>query len=393
MPLMTMDKNKIKTIGITGTNGKTTVTYLLEAVLNAAGKRSGVIGTVNHRFAGKSFRAKNTTPGLTDNQRYLADMAQENVDYCVMEVSSHGLAQGRVKGIDFSLAVFTNFTSDHLDYHGNLEEYFRVKTLLFTSLSKNAAAVINTDDACGNTLLGMIDTAVTTYGINNKADIMAEGIQLSLGGTVFTLKTPAGDITVKTKLIGLHNVYNVLAAAGVCLRENIPLPVIQQGIEALPCVPGRLEEIKAGQDFHVFVDYAHTQDALENVLESLRNINEAQRILAVFGCGGDRDKAKRLEMGKIAGRLSDFTILTNDNPRTEDPRDIVEQIAAGFENKNFKVIMDRRDAIQEALNLAHCGDIVLISGKGHEDYQIFKDKTIAFNEREIVKECLHCVKS
>lgn len=391
-PVVEKDLKKIKMIGITGTNGKTTITYLLESIIHCTGKRSGVIGTVNHRFADKQFRAKNTTPGLLENQRYLAEMLDANMDYCIMEVSSHGLAQGRVKGIDFHVAVFTNLTSDHLDYHKDREEYFQVKAVLFNCLSKNASAVINTDDTYGNRLLGMTRSAVTTYGIKHKADIMAEDIDLSLSGTTFTLITPVGEISIETKLIGMHNVYNILAAVGVCLHENVSLSKIKEGIEGLAFVPGRLEEIKCGQDFYVFVDYAHTEDALRSVLESLKYINGARRIL-VFGCGGDRDRDKRPKMGRIASDLADFTVLTNDNPRSEDPKDVVDQIAAGFNNNNYEVILDRREAINKGLMSAKTGDIVLIAGKGHEEYQIFKDNTIDFNEREIVRDCLHYTKS
>ena len=378
---------KIKVIGVTGTNGKTTASYLFESIMKSAGKTSGVIGTINHRFGDKAFKAKNTTPGLVDNYQYLSQMIAEKNDYCMMEVSSHALVQKRVDGIDFCCGVFTNLTSDHLDYHNNQEEYFQAKALLFQDLRPEATAVINRDDPFGERLVSLTNAKVQTYGINQQADILAKDIQLSLTGSAFTLVAPAGQVSMRTKLVGLHNIYNILACAGACLNENISLEKIKEGVEALAVVPGRLEQIQCGQDFSVFVDYAHTEDALKNVLASLKKVSDA-RIILVFGCGGDRDKSKRAKMGQVAGELADRIIVTNDNPRTEEPQTIVNEIIAGVGRDNYKVILDRSGAIKEALDSAQAGDIVLIAGKGHEDYQIFKDKTIEFKEREIIREYL-----
>lgn len=378
---------KIRAVGITGTNGKTTITYLLESILESAGKSCGVIGTVNCRFNGKVFPAKNTTPGMIDNHRYLHAMSNEKCLYCAMEVSSHALEQGRVAGIDFRAGIFTNLTSDHLDYHHNREEYFLAKSRLFAGLSVNALALINQDDAFADRLQKMSKGKVMTYGIKTRSDFSARDIQLSFAGTRFALVTPDGQIEIQTPLLGIHNVYNILAAVGFCHFEALTLEQIKKGIESLSNVPGRLERIDAGQDFTVLVDYAHTEDALKNVLTSLRQVSTA-KIVLVFGCGGDRDKTKRPLMGKVAGAMADFSIITNDNPRREDPQDIADQIVPGYQNKNFKIVLDRREAIKEALGLARAKDIVLIAGKGHEDYQVFKDRTMTFDERQIVRECL-----
>lgn len=378
---------RVRTIGVTGTNGKTTVTFLLESIFQAAGKPCGVIGTINHRFGGKVFESQNTTPGVVQNLSYLNDMAREGIRYCVMEVSSHALAQDRVAGIRFSCAVFTNLTSDHLDYHSDQENYFLAKSKLFTGLSSDACAVINQDDPFSDKLIGMTECQVKTYGVRNPADLQIVDLKADLFGSRFVLSTADKDIEISTGLIGLHNVYNIAAACGVALQEEIPVDCILAGIRDLTTVPGRLEPVDCGQDFHVFVDYAHTEDALRNVLLSLRNVSSSKLIL-VFGCGGDRDREKRPLMGRAAGDLADTVIITNDNPRSEDSEVIAGQIQSGFERKNYQVILDRRKAIAEALRLARPGDAVLIAGKGHEDYQIFKDKTISFDDRAVVRECL-----
>lgn len=377
---------KVKAIGVTGTNGKTTVSYLLESVFRQAKKKCAVIGTVNYRIGEDILPSKNTTPGLLDNQRYLAEMAAKKVDYCAMEVSSHALDQGRVGGIDFCSAIFTNLTGDHMDYHVNMENYFLAKSKLFVALTPNAAAVINTDDDYGKRLTGMAKGKIMTYALKEKADVTAEKAVLDFSGTAFVLCSPQGKISVKTKLIGRHNIYNILAAAGACLSQGMSLEDIRRGIESLTAVPGRLEQIHSGQDFHVFVDYAHTEDALHNVLTSLKSVNQAKsKIILVFGCGGDRDRTKRPKMGRVASALADFVVITSDNPRSEDPKVIVDEVVRGCEGRNFEVILDRKDAIQKALSLAGTNDVVLIAGKGHEDYQIFKDKTVHFDDREIVK--------
>jgi len=378
---------KVRVFGVTGTNGKTTATYLIESILKAAGKECGVIGTVNYRLAESIVPAQQTTPNFIDNQHFLTGLAWQRVPYCAIEVSSHALTQDRVHGIDFRVAVFTNLTSDHLDYHETKEDYFSAKASLFTELAPESAAVINKDDPHGQKLMTMTGAKIMTYGIESQADVTAKDIQLNMSGSCFTLVCSAGEIEIQTKLIGTHNVYNILSAASACLAEGVPLNVIRKGVEHLAAVPGRLERVECGQDFSVFIDYAHTQDALDNVLTSIRQAG-GERIILVFGCGGDRDQFKRPLMGQTAGRLADLCIVTSDNPRSENPQSIIDQIIPGFERDNYKVVVNRKKAIKQALAEAKPGDIVLIAGKGHETYQIFSDKKIDFYERDIIEKCL-----
>jgi len=374
--------------GITGTNGKTTVSYLLESILEQAERNCGVIGTVEHRFAGARIKAHNTTPGLVDNYALLAQMVESGIQVCVMEVSSHALSQGRVDGIDFSTAVFTNLTRDHLDYHKTEEAYFLAKSKLFTGLTAYASAVINHDDQYASRLIGMLNAPkVVTYGLKDKADVRAENVHMTLEGTSMDIVQGMDRISLSTRLVGRHNVYNCLAAFAAASVQGIDLEEIQMGIESMVNVPGRLESIDAGQDFSVFVDYAHTDDALLKVLGSLRELCKG-KLIVVFGCGGDRDPGKRPRMAKVADTLCDFSIITNDNPRTEDPQQIIDQIRAGFHSVHYKVTPDRKEAIQEGLEMAEPDDVVLIAGKGHEDYQIFQYETIPFDERSIVRQIL-----
>ncbi|MFA5088893.1 MAG: UDP-N-acetylmuramoyl-L-alanyl-D-glutamate--2,6-diaminopimelate ligase, partial [Candidatus Omnitrophota bacterium] len=362
-------------------------TYLIESILKQAGRRCGVVGTINYRIENEEWPSHNTTPGVIDNQKFLSQLFTRNIDYGVMEVSSHALDQRRVDLIDFKSAVFTNLTSDHLDYHHDRESYFLAKAKLFTSLSREASAIINGDDEFGPRLASLTRARIFTFGVNGPADFVAKDIQLSSTGSRFKLICPQGEIDIKTPLIGLHNVYNITAAAAACWAEKIDIPDIQKGISLLDAVPGRLERVDGHQDFHVFVDYAHTEDGLKNVLSSLRQIG-AGRLIVVFGCGGDRDKTKRPKMGKIASEFSDLAIVTSDNPRGEEPQSIVEEILPGFTKNNHLVILDREEAIRHALKMAHKDDIVLIAGKGHENYQIFKDQVIHFDDREVVREIL-----
>ncbi|MBF0490250.1 MAG: UDP-N-acetylmuramoyl-L-alanyl-D-glutamate--2,6-diaminopimelate ligase [Candidatus Omnitrophica bacterium] len=379
---------KVRVVGVTGTNGKTTITYLLENIFKVNDQDSAVIGTINYRVAGRVVPSKNTTPGFLENQSLLNDLALAKIPYCTMEVSSHALDQGRVDGIDFVSAIFTNLTQDHLDYHKDMENYFKAKSILFQTLNSSSSAIINLDDAYGQRLLGLTKGRSCTYGIKSQADVRAIHIRYSLKGTELDLVFPKGAISIRTGFIGEHNVYNILAAAACAYQEGVALNKIRQGIQGLGCVPGRLEPVNGSQNFFVFIDYAHTPDGLINVLKALRVVS-SNKIILVFGCGGDRDKTKRPLMGKAAGELADHSIITSDNPRSEEPAAIIEDIQAGFMKSNYEIIVDRKEAIAHALKLAKPFEIVLIAGKGHEDYQIFKDHRIDFNERQIVLDLLH----
>lgn len=378
---------KVRVIGVTGTNGKTTVTYLLESILNAAGHSCGVTGTVNCRIGGKVSPAKNTTPGMLDNQMFLHTLSSRNIPYSVMEVSSHALAQGRVDLINFCGAIFTNLTGDHLDYHGTMEEYFAAKSRLFQSLGPDAYAVINNDDPYAVRLRDLTRARVMSYALHSAADITAEVREIGLKGTRLLVKAFGRDCEVNTTFIGQHNIYNILAAFAAGLAEGFSFDVLCHGINMLACVPGRLEPVDCGQDFGVFIDYAHTDDGLRNVLQCLKGVVH-NRLILVFGCGGDRDRTKRPRMGRVAGEMADHCIITSDNPRNEDPLAIIEEIVPGFSRKNYEIEPDRQKAIERALALAGRNDIVLLAGKGHETCQIFKDKTLDFVESSVVSRFL-----
>ncbi|MBM3244289.1 MAG: UDP-N-acetylmuramoyl-L-alanyl-D-glutamate--2,6-diaminopimelate ligase [Candidatus Omnitrophica bacterium] len=379
--------DKLKIIGITGTNGKTTVTYLIEALLRNAKKKTGVIGTINYRFNGKIIPSVNTTPGPLELQPMFKGMLDSKAEYLVMEVSSHALDQKRVEGIKFQSAIFTNLTGDHLDYHGSFSNYFHAKAKLFRALPGSSAAIINIDDPYANKLINMTKARVITYGIKNKANIMAGGIKSGPRYTEFILSWGKNKLQVKSPLIGRHNIYNILAAASFALEEGLRPALIKSALEKFVAAPGRLERIDSGRDFSCFVDYAHTHDALKNVIVALREISR-NKIIVVFGCGGDRDKLKRPLMGKVATELADFSVITNDNPRSENPRKIISDIERGIRKDNFCVVLDRKKAIKKAISLAAKGDVILVAGKGHEVYQVLGDKKIHFDDREAVRECL-----
>jgi len=378
---------RIKVIGVTGTNGKTTITYLIEAILKKAKFNPAVIGTINYRFNDKIITSKNTTPGPLDIQSMLSQMLKYRVTHCIMEVSSHALDQDRAEGINFHSAIFTNLTQDHLDYHKTINNYFKSKLKLFKNLSSNAYAIINNDDSYSSKIKKATLAKVITYGIKRKAQIMAEEISFNSAETVFVLVTPKARIKLKTKLIGLHNVYNVLAAASWAWAADLKMNTIKSALEEFSSVPGRLERVGQSGNFSIFVDYAHTEDALKNILQALRPIAE-KKIIVVFGCGGERDKGKRPKMGNIVSRLADYAIITSDNPRSEDPRDIIEDIKRGIERDNYCVVPERLQAINKSLLMAQKGDIVVVAGKGHENYQVLKDKIVHFDDRQVIKECL-----
>jgi UDP-N-acetylmuramoyl-L-alanyl-D-glutamate--2,6-diaminopimelate ligase len=372
-------------IGLTGTNGKTTTTYLVDAILRRAGRKTGVIGTVETRIGDERVPADRTTPESSDLQALLARMRDEGVAAVSMEVSSHAIDLHRVDGVHFAVAAFTNLTQDHLDYHHTLEEYFSVKRRLFTDFDV-AARVVNIDDPLGEDIAREIE-GVLSVGCSAAAMIRAENVELSSTGSVFTLVTPAGVRVVRLPLAGGFNVSNALVAAGCCLAAGVDLDAIVSGLDHAPQVPGRLERVDCGQDFAVVVDYAHTPDSLEKATRAVRAVTPG-RVIVVFGCGGDRDPEKRPIMGRAAGQNADIAIITSDNPRSEDPVGIILQVEDGLKETaaTYEVEVDRRKAIARAISLAAAGDCVLIAGKGHEDYQIFAERRIHFDDREVARE-------
>jgi len=378
---------KLKVIGITGTNGKTTVSYLIEAMIKENRKKCGVIGTVNYHYANRAFCAKNTTPGAAQINPLLAQMHKAKVGYCVMEVSSHALDQRRTAGINFSAAIFTNLTQDHLDYHKTLEKYFLAKSKLFTGLGAQAAAIINIDDRFGRRLKNLTRGKFISYAIERRAEVWARNIKFGLKRTSFDLIYGEKKIRIKSNLAGRYNVYNLLAAISWGLSAGMGTGLIARAISKFKSVRGRLEKAACFKGFSVFVDYAHTEDALFNVLSALRPLVKG-KIYVVFGCGGERDKLKRPKMGKVVSELADYAIITNDNPRNEEPLDIIKDIKKGIKKNNYRVICDRRAAIKAGLSLAKPGDLVLVAGKGHESYQIIKNKILSFDDRKVIKECL-----
>lgn len=377
-------------VGITGTNGKTTTTYLLDGILRAAGRLTGLIGTVETRVAGERQVSSRTTPESADLQRLFAEMLDAGVRGVSMEVSSHAIDLGRVDGTTFAVAAFTNLTQDHLDYHHTLEEYWSVKRRLFTSMDVRAR-VVNIDDPAGLELAATLDSPITV-GRSEGALVRATDEEFGPVSTSFTLVTPEGSLRVLLPLAGAYNVENALVAAGSARALGIDLQTVVEGLEHAPQVPGRLERIDEGQPFAVLVDYAHTPDSLAKAIESLRAVTPG-RVIVVFGCGGDRDPDKRPMMGAAAGRLADEVVITSDNPRSEDPVGIILQIEDGVRDAqgSYRVEVDRRAAIASALGEAEAGDAVLIAGKGHEDYQIFSDRTVHFDDREVAREELRAL--
>ena len=391
----------MRIIGITGTNGKTTTSYITRAILRAAGYRVGLIGTIQIMIEDEVYPIHNTTPDVVELQHTLAIMRDKGMDYVVMEVSSHALDQDRVAGIEFDTAVFTNLTQDHLDYHKTLENYMLAKAKLFDKVSeagvKNGkTAVVNIDDAAGKVMLEHAKCRHITYAIDKKADLRATAINVLASGANFTLNNESfGKMPLKLHITGIFNVYNVMSAVGAALAENIESAVIAKVLQEFTSVPGRFELVKAGQDFSIIVDYAHTPDGVENVLKTARKIAK-KKIIAVFGCGGDRDRTKRPIMGRLAAELADVVIATSDNPRSEDPEFILNEVETGVKekigNKQHEKIVDRRQAIFRAVALAQTDDIVVILGKGHENYQILKDKTIHFDDKEVAREAVAACK-
>ncbi|MDD8027328.1 MAG: UDP-N-acetylmuramoyl-L-alanyl-D-glutamate--2,6-diaminopimelate ligase [Acidobacteriota bacterium] len=386
---------RLKLVGITGTKGKTTLTYLLEAVLEKAGFSVGVIGTINYRRPGFAQQAARTTPEAPDLQRLLAEMLEAGVTHCIMEVSSHALDRKRVSRIGFDVAVFTNLSGDHLDYHLTMEDYFEAKKKLFFLNEKKRTAVVNEDDAWGRRLIPELPMTTIGFGLGPSALVRAERPKLDGLGIEALIRFPGGQVAITSPLSGKHNLYNILAAFSAALALGIPATVIRDGIADMSQVPGRFERIENSLGFQVYVDYAHTDAALRSILETARELKPA-RLTVVFGAGGDRDRGKRPRMGQAAGELADRIYLTSDNPRSEDPLAILKEIEAGVIRagaKDWTVIPDRRDAIAKALADAGRGDIVVIAGKGHETYQEIAGTKLPFSDVETAREILHAMGS
>jgi UDP-N-acetylmuramoyl-L-alanyl-D-glutamate--2,6-diaminopimelate ligase len=382
---------KLKLVGITGTNGKTTTAHLMEYLLNQAEKPTAMLGTLYTRWKGFQQTAVHTTPFPVELQHQFASAVEAGCEYAVMEVSSHALAQGRVLGCPFGVAVFTNLTQDHLDYHADMEDYFAAKALLFSPSYLKGRAIVNLDDPYGHRLLEQLSgQSVWTYSTQQKADLWTSDLSYSPAGVRGTLHTPMGDVPFQSPLVGQFNLANLLAATGAALELGLDLSTIAQALPGFSGVPGRMEQvqIKPDQDISVIVDYAHTPDSLENMLKAARPFISGQMI-CVFGCGGDRDRTKRPKMGHIAATLSDQIIVTSDNPRTEDPERILDDVLAGIPvSVQPTVLVDRATAIRTAIVQAKPGDGVLIAGKGHEDYQILGTEKIHFDDREQARDAL-----
>ncbi len=386
---------KMPVVGVTGTNGKTTTAYLLASIRDAAGLRAGMLGTVAYRIGGEDREASRTTPEAPDVQQLLSEMLEHGCRSAVMEVSSHALSLKRVDGMRFAAGVFTNLTRDHLDFHEDMEAYFAAKRRLFEMLPAGAPGVINMDDPRGPALVEICKRPVT-YAINAPADVTPEAIEMTLSGLRFEVKTPKGPVRITSKLVGRPNVYNILAAAATAISVDVPVKAIESGVAGLSGVPGRFEVVSGGgDDITIVVDYAHTDDALRNLLETARPLS-ARRLITVFGCGGDRDRSKRPLMGMVAARLSDVVVITSDNPRSEEPARIIEEIERGIPAGSqassrapiVESVVDRAAAIERAVTIASAGDVVLIAGKGHEKYQQIGDRVLPFDDGEVARAAL-----
>jgi len=394
----------LRVAGITGTNGKTTTCYLLEGILRAAGKVPAVIGTIDYRVGGKVLRKGLTTPFPHDLQAVMAESLAAGATDLVMEVSSHSAAQGRIEGVRFDLGIFTNLTRDHLDFHGDMESYFQAKARFFREFlpsgGKRAGVALNADDPYGERLAQEFPSALT-FGFSRAREIFPLRMEMTWEGSAMELSTPAGRLPLRSRLIGAHNVSNIMAAVAGALLLSVPAEAVAAGIESVRTIPGRLEPVDNDRGLHIFVDYAHTPDGMDRVLTTLRGLAEG-RLITVFGCGGNRDRGKRPEMGRIAALRSDVVVVTSDNPRNEDPGAIISEILPGLSSEGFVeargpvdwedgyylVVRDRKAAISAALSLAEAGDAIAIVGKGHEDVQIVGDRRLPFDDRGVVRDVL-----
>lgn len=387
---------QLKLVGVTGTNGKTTTVYLIDSIFRAAGIITARIGTINHTIQGRQVSAVNTTPESLDLVRYFDELLQQNGTHAVLEVSSHALSLGRVHGMDFDTAVFTNLSRDHLDFHHSMAAYQQAKRSLFEGAGGASPkfTVINQDDAISGDLLGINGPTPLSYGMSPDCAVRPSHIQANFSGLRMRVETPSGQCEIASTLRGEFNVQNILAATGVAIRHGISMDAISRGVEKCELVAGRFETVSVGQPFLVIVDYAHTPNALENLIGAVRSLLRTEksrgRILTLFGCGGDRDRGKRPTMGEVAGKLSDLVVLTSDNPRNEDPLSIINDVLVGLRevDVSYELESDRREAIRKVLTVARQGDVVLLAGKGHETYQTLGHEKTFFDDRETAREVL-----
>ncbi|MCK4401592.1 UDP-N-acetylmuramoyl-L-alanyl-D-glutamate--2,6-diaminopimelate ligase [bacterium] len=389
--------NRMNIIGVTGTNGKTTTTYFIDQILRKAGRKTGIIGTINYQIGDRIIPAVNTTPGPIQLRELLSQMLEANIETVIMEVSSHAIAQRRIAGIEFDTCIFTNLTPEHLDYHETLEKYRDTKLQLFEQMGKNSKkntakkAIINIDDPASKRFCDVCQVEIITYGLNTNAFVYASDIKSIIDGSSFKLHIGSNkSIGVKINLAGKYNIYNALAATSAASAFGLSLNEIKSGLESLKSVPGRFEKITTDTGLNIIVDYAHTPDGMKQVLKTARDL-APNKIITVFGCGGDRDRLKRPQMGKISSELSDYTIITSDNPRTEELMKIIKEIIQGIKDTgspDVEIIPDRKSAIKRAIELAKKNDLVMILGKGHETYQVLKDTVVPFDDRQVVKEIL-----
>lgn len=380
--------NRLRVIGVTGTNGKTTTTYLIRSILEANGVRAGLLGTIQHEFGRRCIQATTTTPDPVSLMEYLDDMCREGMSVVAMEVSSHALAQRRVEGVRFDTAVFTNLTGDHLDYHGDMGQYREAKGILFRQVEESGTAVLNEDDRATGYFKEIARSRVIGYGLRGRGEVTGLILEMNLGGTRFLMRSPWGDAEIQLPLIGRHNVSNALAAASVGFANGLPIERITRGLENAPIIPGRQEMVSGDAPFSVMVDFAHTDDALCAVLANIRPLVKG-KLIVVFGCGGDRDRDKRPRMGAVVQRFADFSWVTSDNPRSESPDDIIDDILLGMRSRTrVHIEADREAAIHGAIGMARPGDLVVIAGKGHERTQIIGDNAIPFDDRQIAVDAI-----
>lgn len=383
-------KEKLNIIGITGTNGKTTSTFMIKSILESAGYRTGLVGTIANYVGDKKIVSKRTTPESLDLHKLFKDMVDDGVKYCIMEVSSHSLYLSRVYGLTFNEGIFTNLTQDHLDFHKTFENYYNAKFILFKN-SKNS--IVNMDDEYGKKVISDLkslgNSNSITYSINQNSNLKAENIMMHSRGSEFDMNYNGEKIHIEINLPGKYNIMNALCSAAACLCEGLSLQQVKSGLKSMEFVPGRCEIVskKHSLDYDIIVDYAHSPDGLLNILNTAREFTKG-KLITVFGCGGDRDTTKRPIMGKIGTDLSDIAIITSDNPRTEEPEKIINDVVKGIEKNNYEIVVNRRDAIKRAMELAKKDDVVVIAGKGHEDYQVLKSGTIHFDEREVISDII-----